>query len=163
LLGLLASLILVDQLAAVPHEGHWHKGYFLYFGLSRVVAALMTTTVAALLLASIGPVRRWHRRLCAGLWLGWLRRRTANAQREDMLTTLVHHRIELATSLANRRESLDVISDVLASASFRDRDAVLEQIEQARARAWTLDRTQLCALEDTLIACERELAGDRAG
>jgi hypothetical protein len=161
LLGLLAALILVDQLAAVPHEGHWHKGYFLYFGLSRVVAALMTTTTVALLLASIGPVRRGHRRLCAGLWLGWLLRRTANAQREDMLTTLVHHRIELATSLANRRESLDVISDVLASASFRDRNAVLEQIEHARARVWTLDRTQLGALEDTLIACERTLADDR--
>jgi hypothetical protein len=161
LLGLVAALILADVLARVPHEGHWHKGYWLYFGLSQAVAALMTTTVAALLLASIGPVRRGHRQLCARLWLRWLRRRAANAQREDMLATLVHHRIELATSLANRRESLDVIADVLAGASFRDRDAVLEQLEQARARAWTLDRTQLRALEDTLIACERTLADDR--
>jgi hypothetical protein len=162
LLGLVAALILADELARVPYKVYWHNRQWLYFDLGRAEAALMTSTIAALLLASIGPARRGHQRLSARMWLGWLRRRRAgDVQRDDLLATLVHHRIDFVTSLANRRESLDVIADVLASASFRDRDAVLEQIEQARARAWTLDRTQLCALEDTLIACERTLADDR--
>jgi hypothetical protein len=162
LLGLVATLILADELARAPWTVYLHDRQWLWFDLGLAEAALMTSTVAALLLASIGPARRGHQRLCARSWLGWLRRRRAgDVQRDDLLATLVHHRIELVTSLANRRESLDVIADVLASASFRDRDAVLEQIEHARARAWTLDRPQLCALEDTLIACERTLADDR--
>jgi hypothetical protein len=155
-IALIAALDLLHDAGRVVRGQLWLG----YPHTEYAAGALMVTTVAALLLASNRAVHRGHRRLCARVWLAWLRHRCGqDPARAEMLAELVRHRIEIATSLSNRGESLDSITHSLTRAQLGEQAAVLEQLEQARARRYSLDQAQLRALEDTLIACERELAG----